>query len=109
MPPGLRGAVRLARRFALAYAAAAYRRRVPSIAGESLGVRRALAAAATRVPPARRGLRPRLLRLRLALGPGGSLTESAWIDDGRFPSFSVAFTVSSRDDGWIVTSFEAPD
>ena len=108
-PQGLTGAARVARRFALTYAAGAYRRRPPEFTAESSTVLRALAAAAGRVPADRRGLRPRLLRLRLSLRSGGSLAATASIGDGRFPSFSVGFTVARSASGWRVSSFEGPD
>lgn len=106
---GLPVAARLARRFALEYAAGAYHVRAPLIRGETSGVRRALSGAGTRVPADRRGLTPRLLGLRLSLRAGGGLGATASIGDGRFPPFSVGFTVARRDGRWLITSFEAPD
>lgn len=103
------GAARLARRFARAYAEDAYLRRPPTMPGEVAAVRRAVAAAASRVPPARRHLRPRLLGLRLWLGPGRSVAAAARIGDGRFPPFSVGFTVGRRGGRWSITLISLPD
>ncbi|MBS1893579.1 MAG: hypothetical protein JST59_19945 [Actinobacteria bacterium] len=105
----LAGAVGLARRFARVYAADAYRRRPPGIREESAAVRRALADAAGRVPRSRRGLRPRLLGLRLRLGGDLGVVAAASIGDGRFPPFSVGFTVSPHGGSWLVTSISPPD
>lgn len=109
VPSDLGGAARLARRFARVYAAGAYRRRPPGIRKESAAVRRALAEAAGRVPRSRRGLWPRLLGLRLRLGGDPGVVAAASIGDGRFPPFSVGFTVSRRGGGWFVTSISPPD
>jgi hypothetical protein len=102
-------AVGLAHRFASTYARDAYLRRPPAIPGESVPVRRAVVEAASRVPPARRGLRPRLLGLRLWLLPGGSLGAAARIGGGRFPPFSVGFSVGSRGGRQLITSISLPD
>jgi hypothetical protein len=67
------------------------------------------AAAASRVPPARRHLRPRLLGLRLWLGPGRSIGAAVRIVDGRFPPFSVSFTAGRRGGRWVITSISLPD
>lgn len=108
-PIGTGGGVRLARRFARAYARGAYLRRAPDIGAESGEVRRALSAVALRVPPPRRHLHPRLLSLRLSLGDDGSLLASAKIGDGRFPPFTVGFTVSRDSGRWLVTAVAPPD
>ena len=107
--PRRRGpAVRLAYRFARAYAEGAYRRRPPEIGAEDAAVRRELAAAAARVPPVRRGLRPRLLGLRLWLHASGSLGAAARVGDGHLPPFSVGFTVGRRGGRWVITSISPP-
>jgi hypothetical protein len=110
VPVGLRDAARLAGRFARVYARHAYGRRVPRIRGEGRPVRRALAASAARVPAGRWRLRPRLLGLRLALSPGGgALVATARIGDGRFPPFTIGFTVAPTDGRWTVTSISLPN
>lgn len=109
VPADLGGAARLARRFARVYAAGAYRRRPPRIRAESAAVRRTLAGAAGRVPRSRRGLRPRLLGLRLRLGDDPGVVAAASIGDGRFPPFSVGFMVSRPGVSWLVTSISPPD
>jgi hypothetical protein len=102
-------AVRLARRLARAYADGAYRARPPRVRGESRSVRAVLRAGAARVPRARRGLRPRLLGLELSLLPGGALAATARVGDGRFPPFSVAFTVIRQGGRWLVSAVSLPD
>jgi len=108
-PSQLLGAARTAGRFARAYAIGAYGRRAPDAPGESRMVRRALAAAAGRVPPARRGLHPRLLGLRLRPLGRGELGATARIGDGRYPPFTIGFTISRRGGRWIVTTISLPD
>ncbi|HVX32167.1 MAG TPA: hypothetical protein VHA80_03420 [Solirubrobacterales bacterium] len=103
------GAVGLARRFARAYAEGVYRARPPQVRGETGSVRAALRAGASRVPTARRGLRSRLLGLELSLRPGGGLTATARVGDGRFRPFSVAFTVSRLGGQWLVSAASLPD
>lgn len=108
-PTGLGDAAHLAGRFARLYAGHAYGRRAPMIGAEGGAVRRALVAAAGRVPPTRRRLRPHLLGLRLALSPGGhALNATARIDDGRFPPFTIGFTIAPRGGHWLVTSISLP-
>lgn len=108
-PDQLKGAARLARRFARVYARGAYRRRPPSIRREARGVRQVLIAAARRVPRRRRGLHPRLFALRLWLRRRGRVGVLARIGDGRFSLFSVGFTIAPRGRGWLITSFDSPD
>ncbi len=109
IPARLEGAASVARRFARAYARGAYRRRAPRIREESAAAFRAVLAAASRVPAARRRLRPRLLALRLWLREDGGIGALARIGDGRFPPFSVGFTLRRRGRGWLITSFAPPD
>lgn len=105
----LTAAVRLARRFARAWAVAVYRRRPPRLPGETAAVARELAAAATRVPPTWRRLRARLLGLRFRPGGPRRVLASAGFGDGRFPPFSVGFVLTDRGDRWVVTSISPPD
>jgi hypothetical protein len=109
--PGPRppAAARLARRFAATYARDAYLRRPPDLPGENAAVRAAVSAAASRVPRARRRIRPRLLGLHLWRLPDGSIGAAARIGDGRFPSFSVGFTIGHRGGRPLIISISPPD
>jgi hypothetical protein len=107
--PQLIVAARLVRRAAALYARGAYRRVPPRLPAASATVRGALAAAARRVPPSRRALRPRLLGLRLSLLGPRAVRASAAVGDGRFTSFSIAFTLSLRGGRWEITAISLPD
>ena len=100
-------ASRLARRFAFAYARSIYRRRPPRLPGVTAALRRDLAAAASRVPPARRGLHPRALAV--TLWPHGSaLAGVVKIGDGRSPPFAVGFLVRKQGSRWRVVTISPP-
>lgn len=100
-------AARLARRFATAYARSIYRRRPPRLPGATAALRRDLAAAASRVPPARRGLHPRALAV--ALRPrGAALAGVVKIGDGRSPPFAVGFLVRKQGSRWRVVAISPP-
>ena len=101
-------AARLARRFAAAYARSVYRRHPPRLPGETAGLGEDLAAAAMRVPPTRRGLRPHSLGVRLEPHDGRTLAASVEIGDGRSVPFSVGFLVKKRGPRWWVVSISAP-
>ncbi len=109
LPAQLAPAALLARRFATAYAADAYRRRPPALPGEVVAVRRQVGLAARRVPNSRRVLRPRLTDLRLELRSATVLGASAQIADSRNSAFSVAFTVARRAGRWRVVSISTPE
>ena len=101
-------AARLARRFALAYAASVYRRHPPQLPGATAGLDKDLAVAATRVPAARRGLRPHALAVTLEPRSETTLAASVKIGDGRSVPFSVVFLVKKRGPRWRVVSISAP-
>jgi hypothetical protein len=108
-PAALSAGAELASRFARAYARAAYLPFPPPLPGESAAVARALGAAADRVPPARRRLRPRLNGLQLSpLGATG-LRASATITDRRDPPFSIGFVLRRRGGRWLITTVSPPD
>lgn len=101
-------AARLAHRFAAAYARSVYRRQPPRLPGATAGLSEDLAAAASRVPPARRGLHPHALAVRLEPRGGGTLAASVEIGDGRSAPFSIGFLVKQRGPSWRVVSISAP-
>jgi hypothetical protein len=105
----LRAGAALARRFAHAYARAAYRRRPPSLPGESSAVARTLRAAGLVVPPARRHLRPRLAGLRIFPLAPGVLRASAEVTDRRDPPFTIGFVLRRRGGRWLITTVSAPN
>jgi hypothetical protein len=105
---GLAPAARLARSFAAAYARGVYRQHPAQLPGETAGLSEDLAAAATRVPPARRGLHPHALAVRLEPRDGKTLAASVEIGDGRSVPFSVGFLVQKRGLGWRVVSISSP-
>lgn len=100
-------AARLARRFAYAYARSIYRPRPPRLPGATAALRRDLAAAASRVPPARRGLHPRALAVTLR-PRGAALTGVVKIGDGRSPPFAVGFLVRKQGSRWRVVAISPP-
>jgi len=100
-------AARVARRFAYAYARSIYQRRPPPLPGASAALRRDLLAAASRVPPARRGLHPRALAVTLR-PRGAALAGVVEIGDGRSPPFSVGFLVRKLGSRWGVTTISPP-
>jgi hypothetical protein len=100
-------AARVARRFASVYAHSIYRRRPPRLPGATAALRRDLAAAASRVPPARRGLRPRALAVTLR-PRGAALAGVVEIGDGRSPPFSVGFLVRKQGSRWRVVTISSP-
>lgn len=101
-------ATHLADRFAHAYARTLYRRRPPRLPGVTSALARELAAAATRVPTARRGLRPRALSVSLQRRDARTLAGTVEIGDGRSPPFSVGFLVELRGSRWRVVSISSP-
>jgi hypothetical protein len=100
-------AARVARRFASAYARSIYRRRPPWLPGVTAALRRDLSAAASRVPPARRGLHPRALAVTLR-PRGAALAGVVRIGDGRSPPFSVGFLVRKQRSRWRVVTISPP-
>jgi hypothetical protein len=100
-------AARVARRFAYAYARSIYQRRPTRLPGATAALRRDLLAAASRVPPARRGLRSRALAVTLR-PRGAALTGVVEIGDGRSPPFSVGFLVQKLSSRWRVTTISPP-
>jgi hypothetical protein len=104
----LASATRAAESFARAYVPTVYLRRPPWIPGTTASVRRDLTLAATRVPPGRRGLRPRLAGLRLKLLPGGRVGAAVRIVDGRSRPFSLGFSLSRSRGGWRIVSVSTP-
>ena len=106
--PRLAAAAHLAKRFAVAYAASAYLRRPPGLPGTTALVRRDIALAAARVPPGRRRRRPHLRALALQPQGASALSASARIADGRFPPFSVGFTIRRVGDRWRVIAISPP-
>lgn len=107
--PWLAAAYRLADRFAAAYARGAYRRHPPRLPGATAAVGRAVGAAAERVPPARRRLRPRVLALTLQPRGAATLAASVRIGDGHSTPFSVGFTVGRVGSGWRVIAISLPN
>jgi hypothetical protein len=100
-------AARVAHRFAYAYARGIYRRRPPRLPGATAALRRDLLAAASRVPPARRGLHPRAFAVTLR-PRGAALAGVVEIGDGRSPPFSVGFLVRKQGSRWRVTTISSP-
>ncbi|HEX3608228.1 MAG TPA: hypothetical protein VHU14_00955 [Solirubrobacterales bacterium] len=101
-------AARLAHLFAYAYARSIYRRRPPRLPGASAALRRDLLAAASRVPPARRGLHPRALAVTLRPRGAAALAGTVEIGDGRSPPFSVGFLVRKQGSRWRVVTISSP-
>ncbi|HET8565491.1 MAG TPA: hypothetical protein VFL77_03360 [Solirubrobacterales bacterium] len=100
-------AARLARRFAYAYARSIYRRRPPRLPGTTAALRRDLLAAASRVPPTRRGLRPHALAVTVR-PRGAALASVVRIGDDRSPAFSVGFLVRKQGSRWRVVTISPP-
>jgi len=100
-------ASQLAHRFAFAYARSIYRRRPPRLPGATAALRRDLAVAASRVPPARRGLHPRALAVTLR-PRGAALAGVVEIGDGRSPPFSVGFLIRKQGSRWRVVTISPP-
>lgn len=100
-------AARLARRFAFAYAHTIYRRRPPRLPGTTAALRRDLLAAASRVPPTRRGLRPHALAVTVR-PRGAALAGVVRIGDDRSPAFSVGFLVRKQGSRWRVVAISPP-
>lgn len=100
-------AARLAHRFAFAYARSIYRRHPPRLPGTTAALRRDLLAAASRVPPTRRGLRPHALAVTVR-PRGAALAGVVRIGDGRSPAFSVGFLVRKRGSRWRVVTISPP-
>jgi hypothetical protein len=101
-------AARLAHRFSAAYARSVYRRHPPLLPGATAQLGKDLVAAATRVPAARRGLRPRALAVTIEPRNGTTLAASVAIGDGRSTPFAVGFIVKKRGPGWRVVSISPP-
>ncbi len=101
-------AVRLAHRFATAYAHSVYLRRPARLPGATAALDRDLDAAAARVPPTRRGLRPRALAIALEPRDAATLAGTVEIGDGRSPPFSVGFLVKRRGSRWRVVAISPP-
>lgn len=108
LDPELARGARLAQRFAAAYARSAYRRKPPPLPGAIVAVRRSLLAAAARVPEARHQLHPRARGLALQAHNRTTLAASVRVSDGRFPSFSVGFTVRRVGNRWRVIAISPP-
>ena len=102
-------AAEVAHRFAAAYARSAYLLRPPQLPGATGAVDRDLAIAAGRVPRSRRRLHPHLAALHLAVSGRRSLDAGVTVADGRFPPFSVGFTVRRRGVHWLVVSISTPE
>jgi len=100
-------AAHLARRFAYAYARSIYRNRPPRLPGATAALRRDLLEAASRVPPARRGLHPRALAVTLR-PRDDALAGVVTIGDGRSPPFTVGFVVRRQDSRWRVVAISPP-
>ena len=100
-------AAAVARRFASVYARSIYRRHPSRLPGATAALRRNLAAAASRVPPARRGLHPRALAVTLR-PRGAALAGVVEIGDGRSPPFSVGFLVRKQGSRWRVVTISPP-
>jgi len=100
-------AAHLARRFAFAYARSIYRRYPPRMPGATTALRRDLSAAASRVPPARRGLHPHALAVNLR-PRGAALAGVVKIGDGRSPPFAVGFLVRKQGSRWRVVAISPP-
>ncbi len=100
-------AAHLARRFADAYTRSIYRSRPPRLPGATAALRRDLAAAASRVPPTRRGLHPRALAVTLR-PRDDALAAVVTIGDGRSPPFTVGFLVRRQDSRWRVVAISPP-
>jgi hypothetical protein len=101
-------AARLARRFAAAYARTVYRRRPARLPGATAALRRDLAAASSRVPPARRGLHPRALAVTVEPRDAATLAAEVEIGDGHSPPFSVGFLVKRSGSRWRVVAISPP-
>lgn len=101
-------AAHVARRFAYAYARSIYRRRLPRLPETTAALRRDLSAAASRVPPTRRGLHPRALAVTLRPQGAEALAGVVKIGDGRSPPFSVSFLVRKQGSGWRVVTISPP-
>jgi hypothetical protein len=100
-------AARVARRFAYAYARSIYKRHPPRLPGATAALRRDLLAAASRVPPARRGFHPRALAVTLR-PRDDALAGVVMIGDGRSPPFTVGFVVRRQDSRWRVVAISPP-
>ena len=101
-------AARLAQRFANSYARSVYRRRPPRLPGATRALTAQLRQAASRVPPVRRRLRPREVAVDLVPLRPTTLRGSVEIADGRFPVFTVGFTLKKGAAGWRVVSASPP-
>lgn len=97
-----------ARRFATAYARSIYDPSPPRLPAATPEVALALRAAASRIPPSRRGLTPRPSGLALRPLDAEHASAAVTIDDGRSPPFSVGFTLDLRDGRWLVTRISPP-
>lgn len=104
----LASATSLAARFGTAYGHSAYLRRPPRLPGTTRVVQRDLALAAARVPPSRRDLRPRAVKVSTAALGARLLRASVEIEDGRSPPFSVGFGLARRGSRWRVISVSPP-
>ncbi|HJZ35742.1 MAG TPA: hypothetical protein VJ204_05655 [Solirubrobacterales bacterium] len=107
-PTRLRSGALLVRRAAATYAAGAYRRRPPTIPGETGSVSSAVEAAAGRVPRSRRRLHPELRGLRLAPIGVDRIAATAVIGDGISPPFTIGIELRWRR-GWRVLAISLPD
>jgi hypothetical protein len=108
-PALFRAGAELAGRFSRAYARSAYLRLPPPLPGESAAVAGALRAAAERVPPARRRLRPRLTGVQLSRLGASAIRAKATIADRRDPPFSIGFVLQRRGGRWLITTVSLPD
>ena len=104
----LRAARVSARRFATAYARSIYDPSPPRLPASTTEVALAIRAAASRIPPSRRGLRPHAAALTLHPLDHRHASAAVTIDDGRSPPFSVGFTIERRRSRWLVTAISPP-
>lgn len=105
----LAAAISTTRRFAVAYARSAYARRPPHLPDATPAVQGQVEAAAAKVPPPRRQLRPRLVGFDLRPSGKRKVAASARVSDGIFPSFDVGFLLRETKVGWTVVSVSLPE
>jgi len=110
LPPAqLARAATVAERFASAYARSIYRARRPRLPGASRAVELDLAAAATRVPLDRLGLRPHAGEIALEAIAARRVEATVQVRDGTSPPFAVAFAMRLLRGAWVVVSVSSPE
>jgi hypothetical protein len=97
-----------ARRFASAYAPSIYDPSPSPVPTTTPEVALALRAAASRIPPSRRGLTPRAAGLALRPIDADRVNAALTVDDGRSPPFTVGFALGLRDGRWRVIQISPP-